>query len=111
MLRPVAFREQQAVASGVGDKGGHHVVALAVLTAILGKLHSRAIGSRGAPETTDRTRAIDGVLCVRPTLVVAAFKVMPTLEHQTGVREARTDGLSGHHDGVGHTPWTVHDEL
>ena len=39
-------------------------------------------------ETADRTRAIDSVLRVRPTLVVAAFEVMPTLEHQTGVREA-----------------------
>src|SRR5262249_38891943 len=111
MLRPVPFREQQAVASGVGNKGRHHVVGLAVLAAILGKLQGRAIGGRSTPETAERTRAVDGVLRVRPTLVVAAFEVVPTLQHQTGVREARTDRLSGHHDGVGHTPWTVHDEL
>src|SRR5205823_1208218 len=111
MLRPVPFRKQQAVASGVGNKGGHHVVALAVLAAILGKLHGCTIGSRGAPETTDRTRAVDGVLRVCPTLVIAALEVMPTLQHQTGVREARTDGLSSHHNGVRHTPWAVHDEL
>ena len=86
-------------------------MGLAVLAAILGKLHGRTIGCRGTPETTDRTRAVDGVLRVRPTLVVAAFEVMPTLQHQTGMREALTDGLGSHHDGVGHTPWAVHDEL
>src|SRR5262249_41586468 len=89
----------------------HHVVGLAVLAAILGELQGRAKGGRGTPETTDRTCAVDGVLRVRPTLVVAAFEVMPALQHQTGAREARTDGLAVHDDGVGHTPWAVHHEL
>ena len=86
-------------------------MGFAVLAAILGELQGGSIARRGTPQIPQRVCSRNGAASVRPALVVAAFQVMPTLEHQAGVGEAITHGLGGNDDGVRHTHRTVHGEL
>ena len=114
MLGPVAFGEEQPVAAGVLHEGGHHVVVLAVLGAVLGELEG---GAEAAGRTPQGTAGAEGERAwhlagrADAAVVVAAFQVVPALQHQAGAGQAVAHRLRGDDDGGGHAAGGVHGEL
>ena len=108
VLRPVTLGEPQPVTPRVRDERCHHVVVLAVLSAVLGELDCRAVARGCAPHGTHGARSRYRIVRVGTALVVAAREVMPALENKTGVREPVADRLGGDHYGIRHAARTVH---